>query len=400
MQEKLVIFLQTNRNPCWAYLDADGRIKDTTYEGDPSLLAEAAANRSVLVLVPAEDVLLTSIVLPKMNRARLLQAVPYALEEQLIAEVEETHVALGERNDQGEIPVAAVSHEKMREWLSTLANWGVKADSLIPADLALDGDEYHWHAGVLNQALVKTGKHAAFGCDINNFTSLLELAVQNTSIKPQSIRIANASAFLFATALQQLPVTIEEEQVTPPQLLTELAFNAAQLQFNLLQGPYAVKKKTQLPAMRKIWKVTAYLGAAWVALLFLYPLVSYFILSHRVNAIDEQIAVIYKKHFPESRSVIAPRIRVEEKLNKLNAQIGANKAFALLAAIGSGMSATPSIVLKRLDFQNNQMSLELTAANSDDFSVFADYLTQQGLTVKQQNADLNGAHVNATLVIE
>ncbi len=399
MQAKLVIYLQANLNPCWAYVDADGRVKDVIYEGDPALLAEAVIHHEVIVLVPAEDVFVTVTQMPKMNRTRLLQAVPYALEEQLIDDVDETHVAIGERDEQGRLPVAVVSHEKMREWLALLASWQVQAERLLPASLALDGDEQNWHAGIINNtALVKTGRHQGLGCDEINFAALLDLAVQNATPTPQSIRISNASDHAFMNALS-LPITIEEERVSPPQLLTELAYNAATQSFNLLQGNYALKKP-KFPPLKKLWKVTSYLAIAWVVLLFLYPLISYFILSHRVSAIDAQIATIYKRHFPESRSVIAPKLRMEEKLNRLNAQLGANKAFTLLAYLGKGISATPSIVLKRLDFQNNQLTLELTAANSEDFSTFTDYLAQQGLNVKQQNADLNGAHVNATLVIE
>ena len=399
MQEKLIIYLQTNSSPCWVMLDADGRVNDITYEGDAAKLAEIVTNHEVVVLVPAEDVLVTSTVLPKMNRTRLLQAVPYALEDQLLDEVDEAHVAIGEQDAQGRLPVVVVKHEKMREWLALLSSWQVQADSMVPASLALDGDEQHWHAGIFQQsALVKTGRYHAFGCDADNFALLLALAVQHALVQPQSIRISNATNHTYAVTVP-VSITMEEDTVSPPQLLTELAHGAVMPHVNLLQGSYALKKP-KFPPMQKIWKLTTYLAAAWIALLFLYPLVSYFILSQRVHAIDTQIAAIYKRHFPQSKSVIAPKLRMEERLNKLNAQIGANKALILLAYIGKGMSLTPSIMLKRLDFQNDQATLELTAATSDDFSSFTDYLTQQGLTVKQQNANLNGAHVNATLVIE
>jgi hypothetical protein len=90
---------------------------------------------------------------------------------------------------------------------------------------------------------------------------------------------------------------------------------------------------------------------------------------------------------------------MEEKLQKLRANIGENRLLLLMGYVGKAMSATPSITLKRIEFQNNQLTAELTAATSEDVAAFTDFLTQQGLTVKQQNANLAGTRINATVVI-
>ena len=64
-------------------------------KGDAAALAEAALDRINIVIVPSEDVLVTTVTLPKMNRSRLLQAIPYALEEQVIEDVDTMHFAAG-----------------------------------------------------------------------------------------------------------------------------------------------------------------------------------------------------------------------------------------------------------------------------------------------------------------
>jgi hypothetical protein len=46
------------------------------------------------------------------------------------------------------------------------------------------------------------------------------------------------------------------------------------------------------------------------------------------------------------------------------------------------------------------MTLELTAQSSEDFSAFTDFLSQNSLSVKQQNANLAGTRVNASVVVE
>ena len=64
------------------------------------------------------------------------------------------------------------------------------------------------------------------------------------------------------------------------------------------------------------------------------------------------------------------------------------------------MSKAPHVELKRFDFINNELTLELTAASSKHYVCpFTHFLVQQGLSVKQQNASLAGSRVNAMLVI-
>src|SRR5262245_19015775 len=95
MKEKLIIFLHNHNvtHPSWVLVDINSASVHFTSEGDPSFLAELAIKKEVIILVPAEDVLLTSVSLPKMSKARLQQVLSYALEEQLTADVESLHFA-------------------------------------------------------------------------------------------------------------------------------------------------------------------------------------------------------------------------------------------------------------------------------------------------------------------
>ena len=44
--------------------------------------------------------------------------------------------------------------------------------------------------------------------------------------------------------------------------------------------------------------------------------------------------------------------------------------------------------------------MELSAASPDDVNAFTEFLTQHGLTARQQNANLTGGRINATVVVE
>ena len=71
------------------------------------------AGRKTIVLVPGTDVLLAEPVLPLKSGAKLAQVVPFALEEQLAADVEDLHFAVGKRDSRPGTPVAAVARTRM-----------------------------------------------------------------------------------------------------------------------------------------------------------------------------------------------------------------------------------------------------------------------------------------------
>jgi len=387
MQEKLIIYLHANdlERPTWA---------TSTYHhrGETDSLAEAAVNREVVVVVPGEDILLLTLNLPKLSRHRLQQALPYALEEHLASDVDELHFAVGHYQADGSLPVAVVSHEKMQTWLALLKTWRVLPNEVIPETLVLPYEENTWQVVLHDKAVVRTGLFQGYACDRTNFLSVLSLALMDKS--PQKIQLNNYTAQSIET-----PITNMQESVFAAEQFNDwVASISDKPSFNLLQQKYAVKKST-LPKLTVGWKVVMYLAACWVFALFCYPTVSYLILSGRVRALDKQIAKIYFQQFPDAHNVIAPTLRMQEKWEALSGKGSQNELLKLLAVVGKGISANTGIKLGRLDFQNNQLTVELTASSSANFSAFNDYLLSRGLNVKQQNANLALGHVGATLQI-
>ena len=398
MQAKLVIVMNANdlAHPGWMVTDTNQCVQ----HGDPQQLEALQQDREVIVVVPPEDILLTSVTLPKMNRSRLLQAIPFALEEQIIPDVETLHFAAGQYFPDTALPVAIVAHEKMQAWMALLHAWHVRPDIMLPVTLTLPYEEKSWQVLLDNLAVVRTGKATGFACDRENIATLLNAAITGEQEHvPHVIQIRNYTNHAFANILR-VTAKVEEAFFPQEQMVMDIANGTnTEMPLNLLQGNYAVKKN-RLPQMGKMLKACTYLAIAWVCLLFISPIISYAILKTRVNNINNQISAIYQRNFPQSSSIVEPKVRMQEKLQKLTGQVGESHLLMMLGYIGKGMLETPSIKLKRLEFQNNQTSLELTASTSEDFSAFTDYLTRNGFNVKQQTANLAGARINATIQIE
>ncbi len=379
--QKIIVILNAvdPTHASWIMVDNAEHAHQPILHGNLSDLALHANDSEFIVIVPAENVLLLQANLPKLSQTRLQQALPYAVEDQLIDDVNNLHFASGAYQADNTYPVAVTTKQKMDEWLNPFKQFNISPSALIPATLTLPTQENTWY--ILERgttAIVRTGQYSGFACDKNNLEPLLQAKLAEES--------------------HQNSIAMERLHLTEAQWLEKIASDISTLPtINLLQDTYQTKRKAS--HIKKIWEVAGYLAAAWIGLLILNHLVSFFILHHQVSKIDGEIAQIYKRNFPQAASVSAPRQRMEEKLKTISGQANKNAFLILLAKTGPAFAEVSGIRLQKLEYREKQIILNVTAAAFENLDSFTQALSQQGLTVKQQNVAISGAQVNATLAI-
>lgn len=399
MQENMLIYLHANdlTHPSWVIVNAQGEIVNAAERDSLEGLSSIAENKYVIVVVPGQDVMLTQVVLPKMNRAKRVKAIPFALEDKLIAEIETLHFAMGDE-EVGEWPVAVVSHDKMNEWLSLLREFGIEPDQFIPAPLLLPYIKGVWHIMIEEGvAHIRTGFSQGLTCDHNNLAACLDALLKQQGAPLSVIMMHDDNDFVAAHLLLDVP--FEEDRLSFMARIKDFVQHIDLNTLNLLQDRYAAKGVKRHDQYQHI-KILFYLMIAAGALIFLYPTFSYFILRYRLSDINDQIHQIYVKHVNPINSGLSPKQAIEARLKKLNEASQENRVFNLLGDIGQALNQSPNIKLSRFDFQNDQMTVVLTAATSKDFSNFVNALNSQNLNVTQQNATLEGERVNATILIK
>lgn len=399
MTKRTIIYLHSIElaQASWVIAN-DEEIEKSVLRGHLSDLPFADKQNDIVVIVPAFDVLLTETSLPKLNRQRLLQALPFALEEQLIDDVSKLHFAVADYQPSGTLPVAIVSRKKMDEWFALFKQYDIVPSELYSAVFLLPYVEKSWSAMILQEtATVRQNTFLGFNAEQHHLALLIELALKASAEKPECIHIY--STFAASLDMKLDSVLINEIHLSEQDWLDTIpGWIDPANSINLLQGNYQPKRKTS--ETKKIWLLAAYATFTFIVLAFFSELISFFILHHEFTKIDTQITAIYKKNFPEASSVVSPGKRMESKLSALEEGTNTNYFLILLAKIGNALFEAHNVQLKNLDFRDNQLTLELTANTFDDLDNLTRSLTQLGLKVKQQNAAIMGEQVKAGLIIQ
>lgn len=120
----------------------------------------AARDGPATILVPTEQVRLLAVDLPLSSRARRLEALPFAIEDQIAEPAESLHLALGAEIAPKRYLVGVVRREVMEHWVALAEAGGLGHAAMVPDVLALPagGADSWWALVKGNRVLVRTGE--------------------------------------------------------------------------------------------------------------------------------------------------------------------------------------------------------------------------------------------------
>ena len=393
----LFVYLESEQSVSWVKLAADGTVKG---RGQGPLTEIDGAGERVIAIVPDEDVLLCSTDVPGQKRRLLAQAVPYALEEQLIDDVDELHFAFGPVSADA-VKVAVVSHAKMSHWLELLNDAGLEPEQLIPDVLTLPLKDDAWHLLQLNQRLLlRTGTHSGMAFDVEsaefNIASLINEAGEH---KPSVIHRQDFSD--TALELTGLDVEIIEEPASGLPLSVMAAAYDDKNSINLLQGPYS--RRERVGRYWRPWRAAAGLLLGIVLVQFVSAFVDQQRLVAEKAALEADIEQIYKQTFPQARNTSGAHSKMKSALKKLRGGGSADDSgFAeLLAQAGAQFKETDKLAVQRLSYKGGQLDVSMFIGDLQALDQLKQRLVDKGgLQVEIQSATAKGNQVEARLKIK
>ncbi|MEN8216305.1 MAG: type II secretion system protein GspL [Pseudomonadota bacterium] len=393
MRHSLLIHLQPDKQVNWATFDTTGSVIDSATH--VPLDSVPRQHRHPLVLIPGTDVLLTQANISSKQQQKIVQAVPYALEEQLAEDVENLHFALGKREPQsGNIPVAVIARTQMDAYIQQLNAVGITPAVLMPDMLAVPKPADGWGILYLNDiVLVRTGLHAGFAIE----SDCLGAALLDP---PQHITVFSDMANRSRALSEAIPVT---EKTHEQGILAWLAQGLIENQpLNLLQGDYRPQDK--MASLLRPWRLTAALLLLGGGLHIAKQWIEYQQLSQQRQALNTQIEKLYRDTFPEARKIVNPRVQMEQRLKALSAQQGSSAQddnfLSILNKISTPLSRTPGFNLKRIDYRQGHFDIQLEVANLQALENLKQRISHHGLTIEIQSAVSRNRLVESRLRIQ
>ncbi len=374
----------------------------TIQSGDINALATAFAAgpaADIVLVVPAEDLLLHRVDVPARSRKQLRQATPYALEDALAAPVETLHFAFDRRGGDAGTAVAVVDRQLLQSWLDALKAAGITPDravaetQLIPWQTGSDALSIVSDTGPAGngRCLLRWADDQAGVTEAENLGSTLEMLL---AAQPNIQRIYDYR--MSADTDLEIPAAglpVERHDNAQP-----ILGNAGRhgLSLNLLQGRFAADAERSLSAS---WRWPAVLAAACLLLATTANLLQWNRLRAHSAALDQAIQTQFRQAFPEIRRIQDPLIQARQAVEQLRQQsAGANSEFLmLLAHIAPDMAARSQVRLRQLRFQDNRLRLDLAAPALPQLEQLQQTADADGIQAALQAAAISDQQVTATL---
>jgi general secretion pathway protein L len=384
MAEWLIIQLPRNgETACsWMAVDASGHALGAPVEGSLADAAGASAGRSVALVIASGDVLLTEVELPPKSGVRPQQLVAYALEEQLAADIDTLHFAVGARDEaSGRTAVAVVTRALLSGWLAELSANGINvatvcaAASLLPENpghtvVMLDGDTLSLRrAGRPATALPADDIGAALEAYIGT-----EMAAENLIVyaSPQDWQQRSSEVEALRQACASLKVQLLNSGPLPllaPQLLSGRYIN-------LLSGEFAPQVAGGDSWRR--WRLAAILAAALFAVHVGGLSLELLQQQRSERALDAEIGAIARSALPGDNGLGAVRARVEQRLLSAQGDAGGTGFMPALAALAQALGNTRGATLQALSYREGGLDLKLKASDAESLELIDQALRNNG----------------------
>ena len=368
----------------WLHLDSTGVARGVIHTGSLADVAAEASGLRVLVLMPATDCLLTSVRVPGRNRKKLLQAAPYALEEQLSDDVEKLHFAIGVELDDGSWQVAVTNKQRMQTLMAALGEAGLDVQQVIPEQLAVplseDGDSVLLDH---DMAVVRNGMYSGYAVDSDNLGIVLAAGKQDDADIQAVLQLYVEQD--ASPDLSNYPGEIHIEHYARNPLAT-LSQGLDSKAINLLQGEFG--QTGEWSRIWQPWRATAALLLAGVLISNAVMAVDYYRLGKESEQLKIQIEDTFRKAFPETRRLVNPRAQMQQKLDQFQKKQGTGNRFLdLIGQVGVVIKDTKGVEVTGANYRGGRLDLDLMVTSLQLLDQLKQTLTKDNkLSVEIQSA--------------
>lgn len=388
----IILLKQAEDQFIWLTINEQGQIKDITRFSSLDQHPEISLKEYLVVILPGVSFLSTHVKVPKTRHSELIKAVPFALEDQLIEDINSLCFALGNFDEKGFLPVIVVGRNYFENELNEIRQAKLNPSVIIPDYLAIQKSDHHWSVAINNGlAVLRYSKNAGLSSEQKPFENVLSLMLERNS-KPEAID-------LYLSEKDKIILPFDHVIEHHEEFINSLAIDELHKAppINLLQGKYRVRTKKSKEKNR--WKYVTILFIVLMAVIFGGKIIEYFVLKSHFNALKKNVSAIYKEVYPKATEVIDPKLRLTRTVNNLRKAMSGNILLDLLGPTAEVLNQHSEIQLISLSYQNKNLTVTLRAKELSSLEKFSNELTQKGLSVQQNQLSSTDQTINAEFQI-
>ena len=365
-----------------------------------SPLKNVPRDARVQVILPASRVLLTTVTLPARNRQKILQALPFAVEEFTGTEPESLHVAVGERLLGEKTAVAVVDKTWFRTLLTLLSNHGflpneVFAETLLPK---INAGEWVVVIGAQN-SFVRQSARSGLSLDVAGGAPPFALRLALNEASKTALFPAKLVIRCDGDVQLDLPAWSQELGVAcvagSPWSWSDSPPDSANI--NLLQGEFASRKVTR-ESLRRL-KPILILSGLILILQFGASVADWINLSQEKKQLNSQMVKEFRAAFPDTKAIVDPSLQMQRKLADLRRArgVGGESDFLpLLARIAPALNSAA----KKISYANGALHLDVTVADNQAAQGLLSKLNASGVSAKLEASSQKAGFIEARFRVE
>lgn len=384
-------------------LREDGAISASGHINNLSELPDNVFDTPVHVWSPASATLLTETQLPTRSRGKIIKALPFALEDQLLDDPKKLFFS-HQAKDTDNLSVAITTKMQLKNWISTLDAVNLTPVSLTPETLAVPSEPQNWMLFHDRQSTwVRTGTDSGFACpeDLSEPPYILISALNHArelGAEPGTLVVNNPPKELNPEHWSKtlgLDVSIQ----------TDTFWNLSNTQavhFNLLQDEFSPRVKSN--SLFHKFRAAGIIFLIWILGTLTFTTYEWWQLSREHNQLNREMTAIFKASFPKEAALIVNpykqmRANIEKGLDAGDGHSG-SQFLSQLGKLSPVFNAHPKISLKRAEYRNEKLLLRIELPDYVTLEALKNSFLQNHIKFQLAKATQQSGKVIARITLE
>ncbi|MDJ0807232.1 MAG: type II secretion system protein GspL [Gammaproteobacteria bacterium] len=355
-----------------------------------------------LAVVSSNELMLTHVDIPAKHRQRLIQAIPYTLENDLTEEIDALHFAHQVSPTDG-TAVAVVSRQRVSAWLERMEKHHLSPRGLYPGVFCLPYMPTSWSV-YLNEdfALVRTASNAGFVTDAENLPLFLNKALDEVDFLPDQLDLYLAPQLHDETAILPLadldvPYHLVNPDVEATRLFSENLDEKHGV--NLLQGDFKQIDQTSLQ-WRK-WLPAAVIFCVLLGIHIVSTVLDYSAFNKQSRLLAEQTRQVFRDAFPDIKRIVDPKVQMEQQLKLLRkgGNVDHGDFLSLLSPPASTVGEERDSRIESISYRDGKLDLKMLLKDLQSLDDIKRQIEAQNLSVEIRSANASGKQITSHLRI-